>query len=58
MVAGEVGWLSCPLFSRSSVQNSTESAGHTPDWYRLLPGHHVEQPVQLRYDCRKSQPLC
>lgn len=57
-MAGEVGWLSCPLISNSSVHNSTESTGHTPAWYRLLPGHHLGQPIKHRYDRRKSQPLC
>ncbi|KAG7225913.1 hypothetical protein INR49_018514 [Caranx melampygus] len=47
VLEGQVGWLSCPLFSHPSVYNytSTQSAGHNLFWYRLPDGHDVEQPI-------------
>uniref|UniRef100_A0A668T6W3 Interleukin 1 receptor accessory protein n=1 Tax=Oreochromis aureus TaxID=47969 RepID=A0A668T6W3_OREAU len=50
VVEGEVGWLSCPLFSHPSVYNytSTQSAGHNLFWYRLPEGHDLEQPITSR----------
>uniref|UniRef100_A0A3Q1EKX9 Interleukin 1 receptor accessory protein n=1 Tax=Acanthochromis polyacanthus TaxID=80966 RepID=A0A3Q1EKX9_9TELE len=47
VLEGESGWLSCPLFSHPSVYNytSTQSAGHTLVWYRLLQGQDVEEPI-------------
>ncbi|XP_034459503.1 interleukin-1 receptor accessory protein-like isoform X2 [Hippoglossus hippoglossus] len=48
VLEGEVGWLSCPLFSHPSVYNytSTQSAGHNLFWYRLPEGHDLEQPIR------------
>uniref|UniRef100_A0A3Q0QQL1 Interleukin 1 receptor accessory protein n=1 Tax=Amphilophus citrinellus TaxID=61819 RepID=A0A3Q0QQL1_AMPCI len=45
VVEGEVGWLSCPLFSHPSVYNytSTQSAGHNLFWYHLPEGQDLEQ---------------
>ncbi|XP_054868293.1 interleukin-1 receptor accessory protein isoform X2 [Amphiprion ocellaris] len=47
VLEGESGWLSCPLFSHPSVYNytSTQSAGHTLFWYRLLQGQDLEEPI-------------
>ncbi|KAM7412480.1 hypothetical protein PAMA_020045 [Pampus argenteus] len=47
VLEGEVGWLSCPLFSHPSVYNysSTQSTGHNLVWYRLPDGHDLEQPI-------------
>uniref|UniRef100_A0A3B4ZW04 Ig-like domain-containing protein n=2 Tax=Stegastes partitus TaxID=144197 RepID=A0A3B4ZW04_9TELE len=47
VLEGESGWLSCPLFSHPSVYNytSTQSAGHTLFWYRLLHGQDLEEPI-------------
>ncbi|KAI9532885.1 hypothetical protein NQZ68_028584 [Dissostichus eleginoides] len=55
VLEGEVGWLSCPLFSHPSVYNysSTQSAGHNLFWYRLPEGHDLEQP--LAYSSRISR---
>ncbi|XP_026047675.1 interleukin-1 receptor accessory protein isoform X1 [Astatotilapia calliptera] len=55
VVEGEVGWLSCPLFSHPSVYNytSTQSAGHNLFWYRLPEGHDLEQPIT--YSSRLSK---
>lgn len=48
VLEGESGWLSCPLFSHPSVYNytSTQSAGHTLFWYRLLQGQDLEEPIK------------
>ncbi|KAF7658565.1 hypothetical protein LDENG_00011180 [Lucifuga dentata] len=48
ILEGDVGWLSCPLFSHPSVYNysSTQSAGHNLFWYRLPVGHDLEQPIE------------
>ncbi|KAJ4922134.1 hypothetical protein JOQ06_012493 [Pogonophryne albipinna] len=50
VLEGEVGWLSCPLFSHPSVYNysSTQSTGHNLLWYRLPEGHDLEQPLVYR----------
>uniref|UniRef100_A0A3P8TUK8 Interleukin 1 receptor accessory protein n=1 Tax=Amphiprion percula TaxID=161767 RepID=A0A3P8TUK8_AMPPE len=50
VLEGESGWLSCPLFSHPSVYNytSTQSAGHTLFWYRLLQGQDLEEPITSR----------
>ncbi|KAK5868157.1 hypothetical protein PBY51_009196 [Eleginops maclovinus] len=55
VLEGEVGWLSCPLFSHPSVYNytSTQSAGHNLFWYRLPEGHDLEQPIP--YSSRLSR---
>ncbi|XP_034061730.1 interleukin-1 receptor accessory protein [Gymnodraco acuticeps] len=55
VLEGEVGWLSCPLFSHPSVYNysSTQSTGHNLFWYRLPEGHDLEQP--LTYSSRISR---
>ncbi|XP_034005213.1 interleukin-1 receptor accessory protein-like [Trematomus bernacchii] len=55
VLEGEVGWLSCPLFSHPSVYNytSTQSTGHNLFWYRLPEGHDLEQP--LPYSSRISR---
>ncbi|KAK5928812.1 hypothetical protein CgunFtcFv8_010102 [Champsocephalus gunnari] len=55
VLEGEVGWLSCPLFSHPSVYNysSTQSTGHNLFWYRLPEGHDLEQP--LAYSSRISR---
>lgn len=46
VVAGQVGWLSCPLLP---------SPAQTLTWYRLLQDDEVEQPIQPRY--RSQQDL-
>nr|XP_057935630.1 interleukin-1 receptor accessory protein-like [Doryrhamphus excisus] len=47
VLEGEVGWLSCPLFHHPSLYNysSSQSAGQSLVWYRLLDGHDLEQPI-------------
>lgn len=47
VLEGQVGFLSCPLFSHPSVYNynSTQSTGHNLFWYRVLEGHDLEQPI-------------
>ncbi|XP_035536177.1 interleukin-1 receptor accessory protein [Morone saxatilis] len=47
IVEGELGWLSCPLFSHPSVYNytSTQSAGQNLFWYRVPEGQFLEQPI-------------
>ncbi|KAE8294813.1 hypothetical protein D5F01_LYC05730 [Larimichthys crocea] len=55
VLEGEVGWLSCPLFSHPSVYNytSSQSAGHNLFWYHLPDGHDLEQPI--KYSSRISK---
>ncbi|KAG8001705.1 Interleukin-1 receptor accessory protein [Nibea albiflora] len=48
---GEVGWLSCPLFSHPSVYNYT--TGHDLFWYHLPEGQDLEQPI--KYSTRLSK---
>uniref|UniRef100_A0A8P4K7Z3 Interleukin-1 receptor accessory protein n=1 Tax=Dicentrarchus labrax TaxID=13489 RepID=A0A8P4K7Z3_DICLA len=47
IVEGELGWLSCPLFSHPSVYNytSTQSSGQNLFWYRVPEGQDLEQPI-------------
>ncbi|XP_078140287.1 LOW QUALITY PROTEIN: interleukin-1 receptor accessory protein [Centroberyx gerrardi] len=47
VLEGEVGWLSCSLFSHPSVYNYTSalSTGLNLFWYRLPAGHDLEQPI-------------
>lgn len=40
VVAGQVGWLSCPL-----LPSSVHSTSHAFTWYRLPWGHEEEQPI-------------
>lgn len=44
VVAGQVGWLSCPL-----LPSSVHSTSHAFTWYRLPWGHEEEQPITPRY---------
>ncbi|XP_039986954.1 interleukin-1 receptor accessory protein [Xiphias gladius] len=48
VLEGEVGWLSCPLFSHPSVYNftSAQSAGHNLFWYHIPEGQDLEQPIR------------
>lgn len=45
VLAGQSGFLSCPLFSYTSVYNysSTQSTGHSLVWYRVRDGHDHEE---------------
>lgn len=45
VLAGQSGFLSCPLFSHPSLYkySSTQSTGHNLFWYRVLEGHDLEQ---------------
>lgn len=43
---GEVGWLSCPLFSDLSILNN--SSYHNLSWSRLSEGGVQEQPLTFR----------
>uniref|UniRef100_A0A8C6U8G4 Interleukin 1 receptor accessory protein n=1 Tax=Neogobius melanostomus TaxID=47308 RepID=A0A8C6U8G4_9GOBI len=51
VLAGQSGFLSCPLFSHPNVYNysSTQSTGHNLFWYRVLEGHGLEQPFTNRF---------
>lgn len=45
VLAGQSGFLFCPLFSHPSVYkySTTQSTGHNLFWYRVLEGHDLEQ---------------
>lgn len=58
VLEGEVGWLSCPLFSHPSVYNftSAQSAGHNLFWYHIPEGQDLEQPIRSNW-CSVFTPL-
>ena len=51
VLEGEVGWLSCPLFSHPTIYNytSSQSAGLNLVWYRIPAGQDMEQAIAYRY---------
>ncbi|XP_068174113.1 interleukin-1 receptor accessory protein [Antennarius striatus] len=49
VLEGEVGWLSCPLFSHPSVYNYTSAqlTGHSLVWYHTPESDNLEQPIRF-----------